>query len=347
MSSAHPTDPSATPPSATEEFRAFVVTRDAEHVEAGVRGLGSSDLPAGEVTIRVEWSSINYKDAMTTRPGNRVARISPLVPGVDLVGTVTGSDDSTVPIGSQVIVHGYDVGVARHGGFAEFARVPASWVVPLPRGLGPRDAAIIGTAGFTAALSLDRLEAFGIRAADGPLLVTGASGGVGSMAVLLCAARGYQVVASSGKTAEREYLLGLGASEVVGRDALAQDGDRTLGTERWAAAIDCVGGAPLAAVLRAIRYGGAVAASGLTAGSVLQTTVFPFIVRNVSLIGIDTVQTPLAVRRGVWNEIAARFPRGQLEAVVEREVGLDELKGALASILDASVRGRILVSPSK
>ena len=348
MSGAHPTDRTAPPPpSSADEFRAFVVTRDGEDVESGVRDLGASDLPAGEVTVRVEWSSVNYKDAMTTQPGNRVARISPLVPGVDLVGTVTASDDSTVAIGSEVIVHGYDLGVARHGGFAEFARVPGSWVVPLPRGLSPRDAAIVGTAGFTAALSLDRLEAFGVRAADGPLLVTGASGGVGSMAVLLCAARGYEVVASTGKTAEREYLLGLGASEVIGRDALTGDGSRTLGTERWAAAVDCVGGATLAAVLRAIRYGGAVAASGLTAGSVLETTVFPFIVRNVSLIGVDSVQTALAVRRGVWNEIAARFPRGQLEAVVEQEVDLDHLQAALASILQASVRGRILVSPSK
>ena len=155
---------------------------------------------------------------MITRPGNRVARISPLVPGVDLVGTVTASDDPTVASGSEVIVHGYDLGVAQHGGFAEFARVPASWVVPLPEGLTARQAAIVGTAGFTAALSLDRLEASGIRADDGPVLVTGASGGVGSMAVLLCAARGYEVVASTGKTAEREYLLGLGASEVIGRD---------------------------------------------------------------------------------------------------------------------------------
>jgi acrylyl-CoA reductase (NADPH) len=347
MSSAHP--PNRTTPGAAgvaDQFRAFVVTRSGDDVETAVRGLGAADLPAGEVTVRVEWSSVNYKDAMTTQPGNRVARTSPLVPGVDLVGTVTASDDPDVTIGSGVIVHGYDLGVAHDGGFAEFARVPASWVVPLPRGLSPREAAIVGTAGFTAALSLDRLEALGIRAGDGPLLVTGASGGVGSMAVLLCAARGYEVVASTGKTAEHEYLLGLGASEVVGRDALAGDGGRTLGTERWAAAVDCVGGATLAGVLRQIRYGGAVAASGLTAGSALETTVFPFIVRSVSLVGIDSVQTPLAVRRGVWNEIAARFPRRQLEDVVEREIGLDDLGSALASILEASVRGRILVSPA-
>ena len=347
MDSAHRSDrTSSSSAGVADEFRAFVVTRAGEDVEAGVRGLRPSDLPLGEVTVRVDWSSVNYKDAMTTQPGNRVARTSPLVPGVDLVGTVTASDDPDVTIGSGVIVHGYDLGVAHDGGFAEFARVPASWVVPLPRGLSPREAAIVGTAGFTAALSLDRLEALGIRAGDGPLLVTGASGGVGSMAVLLCAARGYEVVASTGKTAEHEYLLGLGASEVVGRDALAGDGGRTLGTERWAAAVDCVGGATLAGVLRQIRYGGAVAASGLTAGSALETTVFPFIVRSVSLVGIDSVQTPLAVRRGVWNEIAARFPRRQLEDVVEREIGLDDLGSALASILEASVRGRILVSPA-
>jgi acrylyl-CoA reductase (NADPH) len=347
MSHAHPPDRSNSPTAEdTGGFRAFVVTRSGNEIETAVRDLDPRELPGGEVTIRVEWSSVNYKDAMTTQPGNRVARISPLVPGVDLVGTVSASEDPGLSPGTEVVVHGYDLGVAHHGGFAELARVPASWVVPLPPGLTPRDAAIVGTAGFTAALSLDRLEALGTRPGDGPVLVTGASGGVGSMAVLLCAARGYEVVASTGKAAEHEYLLGLGASEVIGRDALAGEGGRTLGTERWAAAVDCVGGAPLAAVLAGIRYGGAVAASGLTAGSSLETTVFPFIVRNVSLLGVDSVQTPLAVRRGVWNEIAARFPRPKLEAVVEREVGLVELGPVLAAILEASVRGRVLVSPS-
>ncbi len=224
--------------------------------------------------------------------------------------------------------------------------MPASWVVPLPRGLSPRHAAVVGTAGFTAALSLDRLEELGVRPDDGPLLVTGASGGVGSMAVLLCSARGYEVVASTGKTAEHEYLSALGASEVIGRDEVAGDTGRTLGAERWAAAVDCVGGATLAAVLRGLRYGGAVAASGLTAGSALETTVYPFIVRNVSLVGVDTVQTPLSVRRGIWSEIAARFPRAPLDDVVEREIGLSDLGPVLTSILGGSVRGRILVSPS-
>jgi acrylyl-CoA reductase (NADPH) len=348
MASAHPPEPAVPAVSGTtDDFRAFVATRVGDTVESGVRLLEVADLPSGEVRVRVDWSSVNYKDAMTTRPGNRVARISPLVPGVDLVGTVTASEHPAVTAGTEVVVHGYDLGVAHHGGFAESARVPASWVVPLPRGLTARHAAIVGTAGFTAALSLDRLEALGVRAGDGPLLVTGASGGVGSMAVLLCAARGYEVVASTGKTAERAYLIGLGASEVIGRDALSGDDGRTLGAERWAAAIDCVGGATLAAVLRSIRYGGAVAASGLTAGNALETTVYPFIVRNVSLIGVDTVQTPIGVRRGVWSEIAARFPRARLDAVVEREVGLEELGSALTSILEGAVRGRILVSPTR
>jgi acrylyl-CoA reductase (NADPH) len=330
-----------------DAFRAFVVTRSGDDLVSEVRDLGPDDLLAGEVTVQVDWSSVNYKDAMTTRPGNRVARISPLVPGVDLVGTVITSDDPAIAPGTEVIVHGYDLGVAHHGGFAEFARVPASWVVPLPRGLSAREAAVIGTAGFTAALSLDRLETLGIRPADGQLLVTGATGGVGSMAVLLCAARGYDVVASTGKSTEREYLLGLGASEVVGRDVFDGNGGRTLGPERWGAAVDCVGGATLSAVLRSIRYGGAVAASGLTAGSALETTVFPFIVRNVSLVGVDSVETPLEVRRGVWNEIAARFPRAHLGDVVAAEIGLGELAASLASILDASVRGRILVAPAR
>ncbi len=222
-----------------------------------------------------------------------MARTSPLVPGVDLVGTVTASSDPAFTIGDQVIAHGYDLGVARHGGFAQYARVPAAWVVPLPDGLTPRRAAVLGTAGFTAALSLHRLERHGLAPDAGPVLVTGASGGVGGMAVALAAARGYEVVASTGRTAERDYLIGLGAAEVIGRDDLVVAPDRTLGPERWAGAVDCVGGATLSAVLRTLRYGGAVAASGLTGGNTFESSVYPFIVRDVALLGIDTVLTPI------------------------------------------------------
>ena len=227
--------------------------------------------------IRVEWSAVNFKDAMVTRPGNRVARVFPLVPGVELTGVVEESTSPEFTAGTRVLVQGYDLGVARHGGFAAYARVPAEWVVPLPDALTCRDAAIIGVAGFTALLSLRRLVQHGVSPEDGPVLVTGASGGVGSAAVALLAKAGFEVVASSGKTAEHDYLSALGATRVVGRHYSDDDG-RTLGPPLWAGVVDCVGGGALAEALRTVRYGGAVAASGLAGGNELATTVYPFIV---------------------------------------------------------------------
>jgi acrylyl-CoA reductase (NADPH) len=351
MTSSPPSPPRPTPSGGSraegpdDRFPAFVVRGAGDALRSGVATLTLDDLPEGDVLVEVTWSAVNYKDAMVTRPGNRVARTSPLVPGVDLVGTVVSSDAPAVAVGSVVVVHGYDLGVARHGGFARFARVPSEWVVPLPDGLTARRAAALGTAGFTAALSLHRLEHHGLRPGDGPVLVTGASGGVGGMAVALCAARGYEVVASTGRTSERAYLTGLGATEVIGRDDLVVAPDRTLGPERWAGAIDCVGGSTLAAVLRTLRYGAAVAASGLTGGSALETDVYPFIVRNAALLGVDTVATPIGERRAVWVEMAAAFPGDVLDSLVEGEVGLAGLSEALDSILGGRVRGRMLVRP--
>ena len=342
--------PPAPGPVLPDSFSAFVVTRvgaDGEGTESEVRTLTTDDLPDGEVDIAVDWSAVNYKDGMVTRPGNRVARITPLVPGVDLVGTVTASTEPSLPPGRRVIVHGYDLGVAHHGGFAERARVPARWVVPLPDGLDPRQAATIGTAGFTAALSLHRLERRGLEAGDGPVLVTGASGGVGSMAVALLATRGYEVVASTGKAAEAAYLRGLGASEVIERGDLLEPSGRTLGPERWAAAVDCVGGPTLAAVLRTLRYGAAVAASGLTGGASFESTVYPFIVRDATLIGVDTVLTPIDERRRVWGEMATAFPPGLVEDMVRETVGLDGLAPALDRIVAGGARGRTLVRPGR
>jgi acrylyl-CoA reductase (NADPH) len=339
----HPTaDPSPGSSQAAPEFSAFVVERIGDSTEQGVRTLSADDLPAGDVLVRVDWSAVNYKDGMVAQPGNRVARISPLIPGVDLVGTVVSGIGYEA--GQPVIVHGYDLGVAHHGGFAEYARVPAGWVVPLPVGLTPRHAAVIGTAGFTAALSLRRLEIHGLTPDHGRVLVTGASGGVGSMSVALLASRGYEVVASTGKDDEHPYLIGLGAGEVIGRD-LGDDSGRVLGPERWAGAIDCVGGATLADVLRTLRYGGGVAASGLTGGNALETSVYPFIVRSVALLGIDSVQTPIAERRGVWNQLADTFDGSTLDEMAAQEIGLEDLPGALSAITAGGVRGRILVRP--
>jgi putative YhdH/YhfP family quinone oxidoreductase len=294
----------------------------------------------------VEWSAINFKDAMVTRPGNRVARHFPLVPGVELCGAVETSTAPEFVVGQRVLVQGYDLGVARHGGFAAFARVPAEWVVPLPDALSSRCAATIGLAGFTALLSLQRLRQHGVEPGDGRILVTGASGGVGSAAVALLSRAGFEVVASSGKTTEHEYLKELGASEVVGRRFTEDDG-RTLGPQLWSGVVDCVGGAALAQALRTVRYGGAVAASGLTGGNDLATTIYPFIVRGVALLGIDTVATPIEERRQLWNVMPDEFPLERCEDMVNDEVGLGGLTAALARVLDAAVRGRVLVDPNR
>ena len=301
-------------------FAAYLLSKAGAVIRPAVVELADTDLPEGEVLVRVEWSAINFKDAMVTRPGNRVARVFPLVPGVELTGSVEESTSPEFAPGQKVLVQGYDLGVDRHGGFAAYARVPADWVVPLPDALTCRTAAIIGLAGATALLSLRRLVHHGTTPDDGPVLVTGASGGVGSAAVALLAHAGFEVVASSGKTAEHEYLTQLGA--------------------------DCVGGRALAEALRTVRYGGAVAASGLTGGNDLATTVYPFIVRGVALLGIDTVATPIEERRALWRDMADAFPLQHCEEMVNEEIGLDGLTVALDRVLDAAVRGRILVNPT-
>ncbi|HYA68915.1 MAG TPA: acryloyl-CoA reductase [Acidimicrobiales bacterium] len=326
-------------------FRAYVVRRHDEGLTQRVEEMHLDDLPPGDVLISVSWSGVNYKDAMVASPTGRVARATTLVPGVDLAGVVVSSTDPALAVGTEVLAHGHDIGVGRHGGFAAFARLPAEWVIRLPAGLSPRDAMILGTAGFTAALSLDELERHGLTAGDGPVLVTGASGGVGSIAVVLLASRGYDVVASTGKASERDRLLALGATSVVGRDALTEGSGRVLGPERWAGAVDCVGGTTLAQVLRSLRYGAAVAASGLTGGSTLETTVYPFITRHVALLGVDSVETDEERRRAVWARLGGELRPPDLDALVEREVQLDEVADALDEILGARARGRILVLP--
>lgn len=328
-------------------FRAFVVDNQGDRVGTEVTELADEELGDEPVVIDVAWSALNFKDTMVVEANNRVARRNPLIPGVDLAGTVVESDDPGVAVGSSVLVHGYDLGVAHHGGFAERARVPAQWVVPLPDGVSPRHAVTVGTAGFTAALSLERLRTNGVRPGGGPVLVTGASGGVGSMAVSLLAHHGYEVVASTGKEAEHPYLLSLGATTVIGRNEVMGDEGRVLGKERWAAAVDCVGGETLAAVIRSLRYGGSVAASGLTGGNAFSSTVYPFIVRGVALLGVDSVLTPIEQRRAVWANVSNDFPEEKVATMVAEEIGLGGIDGALADLAAAKVRGRVLVEPSR
>ncbi|RDI74373.1 YhdH/YhfP-type quinone oxidoreductase [Gaiella occulta] len=324
-------------------FRGFVAERTDDRVETGIRELSQEDLADEAVTVRVAWSSVNYKDGLACSPHGRVARISPLVPGIDLAGEVVASTSPRFRAGDLVVAHGYEIGTSHHGGFAEYARLPDEWVVPLPQGLSTREAIAIGTAGFTAALSVHQLESRGLEPVDGPILVTGASGGVGSTAVAILAARGYEVVASTGKEAAREWLRELGAARVLGREEIAAGPERPLGREEWAAAVDCVGGSTLAGVLGLLRYGGAVAACGLTGGRELSTTVLPFILRGVALLGTDSVQCPLDLRTELWGRIAGDLRPRKLERIVASEIELEDLEPSLAAILRGEIRGRTLV----
>ena len=325
-----------------DSFRALVAEKQDDDVARGLQELRADDLPDGDVVVRVDWSSVNYKDALAVSPKGRVAQISPLVPGVDLAGTVVEGDGE----GSEVIVHGHDLGVAHHGGFAEYARVPGAWVVPLPDGLSARQAMALGTAGFTAALSVQRLEEAGLQAGDGPVLVLGASGGVGSTAVGILAGRGYEVVVATGKPDEADWLRELGASDVLSREETAEESKRPLESQRWAGVVDPVGGKATAYALRTTRYGGAVAISGLTGGTSLETTVMPFILRGVSLLGVDSVETPDDVRKRVWERLADDLRPKGLDESITREIALADVDGFLDDVLAGKGVGRTVVKVS-
>ncbi len=322
-------------------FRAYVAEKIGDTVERGVREFREVDLPPGEVEIRIAWSSVNYKDGLATRPDGKVARINPLIPGIDLAGEVIASEDPTIAVGESVLAHGYELGVSRHGGYAEYERVPAGWVVPLAPGLSAREAMAIGTAGFTAAKSIVALEERGLDPADGPVLVTGASGGVGGTALAILAERGYEVWAATGKPDEAARLLALGAAGILTRDEVTAEG-RPLESERWAGAVDAVGGATLPYVLRTLRTGAAVAASGNVGGAKLETTVFPFILRGVALLGMDSVNVPISRRRDLWDRLATDL-RPRDIGIHTTEVTLDTLDEALEGIVAGAARGRWIV----
>jgi acrylyl-CoA reductase (NADPH) len=329
--------------SKVETFRALVAERHDDRVDRRIDSLTLDDLPDGQVTVRVAWSSVNYKDALAVSPKGRVARISPLVPGIDLAGEVVASDAPELRPGDQVLAHGYDLGVSHFGGFAEYARVPAGWVVPLPDGLSLRQAMALGTAGYTAALSVQTLEEHGLEPGRGPVLVLGASGGVGSTAVGILAARGYQVTASTGKADQEAFLRDLGAAEVVSREATSAESPKPLEAARWAGCVDPVGGASLAYALRTLRQGAAAAASGNTGGAELHTTVLPFILRGVALLGIDSANTPIERRRRVWERLAGDLRPRWLDESTTREVSLDQVDAELDKVLAGKGRGRTVV----
>lgn len=324
-------------------YRAIVVDKQGDAFTVATKELSESDLPAGEVTIRVEWSSINYKDGLALSPNGRVLRSYPMVPGVDLAGTVAESSDSRFSSGDKVVVTGYDVGVAHPGGFAELARIPADWVMPLPEGLTTKEAMALGTAGMTAAMSVEALEHNGLRPDQGTVIVTGSTGGVGSTAVSMLAQLGYTVAGSTGKATEHDFLRSLGATEILSREDVSAESNRPMETERWAGAVDPVGGATTAYLIRTMKYGSSIALSGLTGGNAVLTTVFPFILRGVSLLGIDSVFCPMPKRQHVWARMGRDLkPKGLLDSIAV-ETDLDGVAAVCADILGGKVKGRTLV----
>lgn len=324
-----------------DTYRAFVARTEDGSAAAGVERLALPSPSADEVLIKVEWSSVNFKDALATSKNGRVARISPLVAGIDLAGTVVASSTPSLPIGIAVLAHGYDLGVARNGGFGEFATVPAEWVVRLPESMSTREAMIIGTAGYTAALSVIALEDAGLKPGPGEVLVLGASGGVGSMAVSILSARGYDVVAVTGKPESAGWISELGAAKVLDREEVTRVG-KPMERERWAGCVDAVGGKPLEYAIRTLQYGAAVASCGQVAGAEMHTSIFPFILRGISHLGIDSVQTPIARRREVWRRLAGDLKPRNFEHAVH-ETDLDGLSDILATTLSGGGLGRTIV----
>lgn len=326
----------------TEHFRAFRAVTDGEGIERSVTTMTAHDLPDDGVLIEVHWSSVNYKDGLASVPKGQVSRISPIIPGIDLAGVLL-EDAPGMPAGTEVLAHGYKIGVAQHGGYAEYARVPAEWLIPVPDGMSMRDTMVVGTGGFTAAISVIALESQGLTPDSGPILVTGATGGVGSTAVDILSNLGYNVVASTGKPDASGWLTDLGATSIIDRNTLSEEGRRPLESTDYAGAIDCVGGVTLANVLKRIQYGGAVAASGLTGGPQLPTTVMPFILRGVSLIGIDSVEMPMERRRAAWERIGTDLKPSNL-ASIGHDVTLDDLDQVLTDILAGKAQGRSVVN---
>ena len=324
-----------------DRFRAFVVETSGSGFRRGVREMALGDLPDGDVVVRVRWSGVNYKDGLAAREDGKVARASPLIPGIDLAGEVIASDAPEFPVGREVLANGYDLGVSRHGGYSEVQRVPAGWLVPMPAGLRARDVMAIGTAGFTAAMSVEALEARGLTAGDGPVLVTGAAGGLGRLAVGILAERGYEVWAATGKPHEEARLRELGAAGILARDEVTRRG-RPLDSARWAGAIDAVGGPTMPYLLATLRPGAAVASCGNAGGPAFEATVLPFILRGVAVLGMNSVPVPIADRRALWGRLATDLrPRGLGEDV--EEVTLETLEPALDAIVAGRARGRWIV----
>lgn len=322
-------------------FKALVVTKPDTGYNADFVEFDDRDLMDGDVTVRITHSTVNYKDGLAITGRGPVVRRFPMIPGIDCSGEVTASTHRDWHVGDHAVLNGWGAGETHHGGYAERARVPGDWLVPVPYGISHAEAMAIGTAGYTAMLCVMSLEAHGIVPARGPVVVTGAAGGVGSVAVALLAGLGYEVVAATGRAEQAAYLRELGASVVIDRAELSGTG-KPLGEERFAGAIDSVGSGTLATVLSMTRYGGAVAACGLAGGTDLPTSVMPFILRGVSLLGINSVTCPKVVRLEAWRRLGNELDRGKLRAMTQI-IPFDEVKDAGQRILSGQVRGRLVV----
>ncbi|MBC2043220.1 NADPH:quinone oxidoreductase family protein [Listeria welshimeri] len=325
-----------------KSFQALFIEKEADNTSLHFRDTTLDNLPENEVTIEVHYSGINYKDGLAVLPEGKIVNQYPFIPGIDASGVVIESKSNRFQVGDEVIVTSYDFGVSYFGGYSEFIRVPAEWVVPLPQGLSLKEAMILGTAGFTAALSVDALESSGVRPETGKIAVSGATGGVGSLSTAILAKRGFSVVASSGKKDAKDFLQKFGVSEVVSREAFQPEKIRALDKQLYAGAIDCVGGKPLSYLLTAVQYGGAVTTCGMSAGSKLDTTVFPFILRGVQLLGIDSVLCPMQKRTQIWQRLATDFKLANLDELAT-EINFQTLPEALHQVMNGGVTGRYLV----
>ena len=322
-------------------FTALILEEREGKVDAAIQSVRREALPAADVLVKVAYSSLNYKDGLAITGRNKVVRSYPMVPGIDFAGVVEESQSPEFKPGDRVLLTGWGVGERHWGGFAQLARVKSDWLVHVPEGLSLEEAMGIGTAGFTAMLCIQALEDHGLRVGEREVIVTGAAGGVGSMAVALLAAQGYPVVAETGRADAHEYLKQLGAHELLDRSVLGEAGG-PLGTARWAGAVDTVGGAMLAGVLRTLAHGGSVAACGNAGGMEIHTTILPFILRAVNLLGIDSLPVPVATRRVLWDRLARELPRETLRRML-RVAPLGELPALAQEILGGRIRGRVVI----
>ncbi|UGV24984.1 oxidoreductase [Rhodopseudomonas boonkerdii] len=322
-------------------FKAIRIDKADKGTTAALTQFDEAELMEGDVTVRVEWSTLNYKDGLALTGKSPVVRRFPMIAGIDFAGTVESSSNPNWKVGDQVIGNGWGMGETHLGAYAEKVRVKGDWLVRLPDGMSARDAMAIGTAGYTAMLSVLALENHGLRPADGPVVVTGAAGGVGSVAIAVLSKLGYHVIASTGRSSEEDYLKGLGAAEIIDRNELSAPG-KPLAKERWAGGVDSVGSTTLANLLAMTKYRGAIAACGLAGGMDLPSSVAPFILRGVCLLGIDSVMAPIALRKQAWARLSTDLDAAKL-AEITQEIALDQVIDAGAKVLAGQVRGRIVV----